>query len=164
MSATYSKVDQTIPAFVTPLNLSDAAVKKGDQVILRDGSIQVVTGANLFGDPYKIGGLYYKSNGVCNIDPDGQANDRDVVALVGRSAAKDEGFFRDLATSLLNEVPADRLLTVPSSVVLSIIKDAHSDVTPNKVSTAFVALLEGFSRSNESVKLPAKALRDLISL
>lgn len=155
-----------VPVFTYPLNLSSVNLKVGDQVLLRNGSTQTVQAVNLkrTGDPYKIGGFYYKANGVCNIDPDGEANERDVIALVGRSTPKDEDYFKDLALSLLGEVPAERLLTVPSSVVLEIIKDAHIDVEPNKVSTAFVALLEGFSRSNESVKLPAEALRDLISL
>lgn len=159
-----TKLIPEVPVFQPPLNLRSVNLKVGDQVLLRNGSTQTVQEVDLPVFPYKIRGCYYTSNGVCNIDPLGQSNQLDVIALVGRSTPKDEGYFKDLALSLLGEVPADRLLTVPSSVVLEIIKDAHSDIEPNKVSTAFVALLEGFSRSNESVKLPAKALRDLISL
>lgn len=157
-------IKQEPPTLQAPLSLEGIKLKEGDTVLLRDGTTQIVNGVNLSGDPYKIGNLYYKSNGVCNIDFDGQANARDVIALVGRTAPKDEDYFKYLAVSLLSEISGDRLLTVPSSVVLEIVKGAHSDVEPNKVSTAFVALLEGFSRSNESIKLPAKALRDLISL
>lgn len=157
-------IKQKPPTLQAPLSLEGIKLKEGDTVLLRDGTTQIVNGVNLSGVPYKIGNLYYKSNGVCNTDVDGRANNRDVIALVERTAPKDEDYFKYLAVSLLSEISGDRLLSVPSSVVLEIVKGAHSDVEPNKVSTAFVALLEGFSRSNESIKLPAKALRDLISL
>jgi hypothetical protein len=73
-------------------------------------------------------------------------------------------FFKDITSSLLSEFPSDRLLSIPSVTVLAIIKKAHSGVEPNKVSSVFVSLLEGFSRENTDIKLSVKALRDLLSL
>ena len=148
-----------VVGIVTNIDLN--SVKEGDLVKLRNGKTVIVAGKCKDNQiPVYIDGHWYWASGLLNRSSISQV---DVVEIL-KKESKAETYFKDLALSLLAEVSEDRLLTVPSNVVLDIIKETHIDVTPNKVSTAFVALLEGFSRSNETVKLPAKALRDLINL
>lgn len=145
---------------IARVDLSGVVV--GDSLKLRNGNTVVVTKTDTSSQPV-YAEVWYKRNGTVNYRGDDEIAPDDVVEIL-KKESKAETYFKNLALSLLAEVSEDRLLTVPSNVVLDIIKEAHIDVTPNKVSTAFVVLLEGFSRSNETVKLPAKALRDLINL
>ena len=139
-----------------------SGVVVGDSLKLRNGNTVVVTKTDTSCRPV-YAGIWYKRNGTSSYRGDDEIAPDDVVEIL-KKESKAETYFKYLALSLLADVSEDRLLTVPSNVVLDIIKETHIDVTPDKVSTAFVALLEGFCRSNETVNLPAKALRDLINL
>ena len=148
-----------VVGIVTDIDLNN--VKEGDLVKLRNGKTVIVKWKDDKDNkrPVYIDDHWYDANGLHHPLCLSQG---DVVEILKKESKTT--YFKDLALSLLAEVSDYRLLTVPSNVVLDIIKEEHIDATPNKVSTAFVALLEGFCRSNETVKLSAKALRDLINL
>ena len=152
--------DRDVVGIVTNIDLNN--VKEGDFVKLRNGKTVIVEKKDDEDNELSvyINDRWYRTNGLHNPRFISQL---DIVEIL-KKESKAETYFKDLALSLLAEVSEDRLFTVPSNVVLDIVKEAHTDVTLNKVRTAFVALLEEFSRSYETVKLPAKELRDLINL
>jgi hypothetical protein len=147
-------------------------IKVGDRVRNRTGKVLEVVEVNKTDDRswFYARGLdgiinrYFGRNGVCNIKPLDRENDDDIIERLPSPAPEIGNLYKDLLVAVLERSAPTDLINLEPQSLRDLVKNAHQGVEPSKVSTAFVALLEGFSQSNQTIKIPVHYLKFLITL